>query len=68
VDQLDPAEKHCGDVREAAAIAVPHSKCVARPLVLVVPRDGHTVDPASVLALHRGKEEVVDPGPCDGSG
>src|ERR1700761_3970469 len=43
------------DVREAAAIAVPHPKWVERPLVLVVPREGRNVDPASVLALYPGK-------------
>jgi acyl-CoA synthetase (AMP-forming)/AMP-acid ligase II len=43
------------DVREAAAIAVPHPKWVERPLVLVVPKEGGTVDPASVLAMYEGQ-------------
>lgn len=43
------------DVAEAAVIAALHKKWDERPLLLVVPRPGHTVDPASVLALYEGK-------------
>ena len=43
------------DVAEAAVIAAVHPKWDERPLLLVVPRPGHTVDPASVLALLEGK-------------
>ncbi len=43
------------DVIEAAVIAATHTKWDERPLLLVVPRPGHTVDPASVLALYEGK-------------
>jgi 3-(methylthio)propionyl---CoA ligase len=43
------------DVIEAAVIAATHKKWDERPLLLVVPRPGHTVDPASVLALYEGK-------------
>ena len=43
------------DVAEAAVIAATHPKWDERPLLLVVPRPGHTVDPASVLALYEGK-------------
>ena len=37
------------DVAEAAVVAARHPKWDERPLLLVVPRPGHTVDPASVL-------------------
>jgi acyl-CoA synthetase (AMP-forming)/AMP-acid ligase II len=43
------------DVAEAAVIAAVHPKWDERPLLLVVPRPGRTVDPASVLALYAGK-------------
>jgi fatty-acyl-CoA synthase len=43
------------DVIEAAVIAATHKKWDERPLLLVVPRPGHNVDPASVLALYEGK-------------
>jgi 3-(methylthio)propionyl---CoA ligase len=43
------------DVQEAAAIAVPHPKWVERPLVLVVPWSGRTIDPTGVLALYNGQ-------------
>ena len=41
-------------MQEAAAIAVPHPRWVERPLVLVVPKPGRTIDTASVLALYEG--------------
>ncbi len=43
------------DVAEAAVIAAVHPKWDERPLLLVVPAAGKTVDPASVLALYEGK-------------
>ncbi len=43
------------DVQEAAVIAAAHRKWDERPLLLVVPRPGAIVDPASVLALYEGK-------------
>ena len=43
------------DVQEAAVIAATHKKWDERPLLLVVPAPGKTVDPASVLALYEGK-------------
>jgi acyl-CoA synthetase (AMP-forming)/AMP-acid ligase II len=43
------------DVAEAAVIAAIHPKWDERPLLLVVPAPGKTVDPASVLALYEGK-------------
>ena len=43
------------DVAEAAVIAALHPKWDERPLLLVVPAPGKTVDPASVLALYEGK-------------
>ncbi len=43
------------DVIEAAVIAATHPKWDERPLLVVVPRKGATVDPGSVLALYEGK-------------
>ena len=43
------------DVTEAAVIAALHPKWDERPLLLVVPAPGKTVDPASVMALYEGK-------------
>jgi fatty-acyl-CoA synthase len=43
------------DVIEAAVVAATHVKWDERPLLLVVPRPGRTVDPTSVLALYEGK-------------
>jgi fatty-acyl-CoA synthase len=43
------------DVGEAAVIAARHMKWDERPLLLVVPRPGHTIDPASVLSIFEGK-------------
>jgi 3-(methylthio)propionyl---CoA ligase len=43
------------DVAEAAVVAAAHPKWDERPLLLVVPRAGRTVDPASVLALYEDK-------------
>jgi fatty-acyl-CoA synthase len=43
------------DVAEAAVIAARHPKWDERPLLLVVPRSGHTIDPDSVLAIFEGK-------------
>ena len=43
------------DVAEAAVIAARHAKWDERPLLLVVPRPGHTVDIDSVLRIFEGK-------------
>ena len=43
------------DVAEAAVIAALHPKWDERPLLLVVPAPGKSVDPASVLAIYEGK-------------
>ena len=43
------------DVAEAAVVAAVHPKWDERPLLLVVPRPGHTVDVASVLQLYQGQ-------------
>jgi fatty-acyl-CoA synthase len=43
------------DVAEAAVIAARHPKWDERPLLLVVARPGHTVDPAAVLGVYEGK-------------
>ncbi len=42
------------DVAEAAVVAARHPKWDERPLLLVVPRPGHTIDPRSVLDSYRG--------------
>jgi len=43
------------DVAEAAVVAARHPKWDERPLLLVVPRPGHTVDPESVLRMYQGQ-------------
>ena len=43
------------DVAEAAVVAVAHPKWDERPLLLVVPRPDHTVDPESVLQMYQGQ-------------
>ena len=43
------------DVAEAAVIAARHPKWDERPLLLVLPRPGRTIDPASVLRIYEGK-------------
>jgi fatty-acyl-CoA synthase len=43
------------DVAEAAVIAARHPKWMERPLLLVVPREGRSLDPRSVLALYEGQ-------------
>ena len=43
------------DVAEAAVIAAHHPKWQERPLLLVLPKPGRTIDPAGVLALYPGR-------------
>ena len=43
------------DVLEAAVIASRHPKWDERPLLLVVPKPGTTIDPASVLKVYEGQ-------------
>jgi fatty-acyl-CoA synthase len=43
------------DVAEAAVVAATHPKWDERPLLLVVPRPGHNVDPESVLQIYQGQ-------------
>ena len=43
------------DVAEAAIIAARHPKWMERPLLLVVPKPGRSVEPHSVLALYDGQ-------------
>jgi len=43
------------DVAEAAVVAARHPKWDERPVLIVVPRAGKSVDPTSVLALYEGK-------------
>ena len=40
------------DVAEAAVIAAKHPKWMERPLLLVVPKQGRSVTPESVMALY----------------
>jgi fatty-acyl-CoA synthase len=42
-------------VAEAALIAARHPKWDERPLLLVTPRPGHTIDPQSVLHIYAGR-------------
>lgn len=42
------------DVAEAAIIAAHHPKWDERPLLLVVPKEGHTIDTAELLESYRG--------------
>ena len=43
------------DVAEAAVINARHARWMERPLLLVVPKPGRRIDPATVLALYEGK-------------
>jgi fatty-acyl-CoA synthase len=43
------------DVLEAAVVAARHEKWDERPLLVVVPKPGHTIDPQSVLSIYEGK-------------
>ena len=43
------------DVAEAAVVAARHAKWDERPLLLVVPRPGRTIDPQSILEMYRGQ-------------
>ncbi len=43
------------DVAEAAVVAAEHPKWTERPLLVVVPKAGHEIDPEAVLAVLRGK-------------
>jgi len=43
------------DVAEAAIIAANHAKWAERPLLLVVPKAGRTIDKASVMAIFDGQ-------------
>jgi 3-(methylthio)propionyl---CoA ligase len=43
------------DVAEAAVVAAIQPKWDERPLLLVVPRPGHTVDPESVMQIYQGQ-------------
>jgi len=43
------------EVREAAVIAVPHSKWQERPIAIVVPREGAQLDPAALREFLSGK-------------
>ena len=43
------------DVAEAAIVAAPHPKWDERPLLVVTEKPGHTIDPASLLAIYQGQ-------------
>ena len=53
--QLENIAMSHPDVAEAAVIASRHPKWDERPLLLVVPRPGHAVDPAAVLGVYEGQ-------------
>ena len=56
------------DVAEAAVVAAQHPKWDERPLLLVVPRPGHTVDPESVLRIYQGTGGEMVAAGCRGGG
>jgi len=43
------------DVLEAAVVAARHEKWDERPLLVVVPKPGRTIDPQAVLSIYEGK-------------
>ena len=43
------------DVAEAAIVGARHPKWDERPLLIVVPKPGHAIDPAALLASYAGK-------------
>ncbi len=43
------------DVLEAAVVAARHPRWDERPLLLIVPKPGRTIDPANVLSIYPGK-------------
>ena len=43
------------DVAEAAVVAAAHPKWDERPVLIVVPRAGREIDPASLLAIYEGR-------------
>jgi len=54
IDLENVAVAHPG-VAEAAAIGIPHPTWSERPILFVVPKAGHAVDAASVVAFLEGK-------------
>jgi fatty-acyl-CoA synthase len=53
--QLENLAMSHPDVAEAAVIAAHHPKWDERPLLLVVARPGHSIDPAAVLGVYEGQ-------------
>jgi len=53
--QLENLAMSHPDVAEAAIIAARHPKWDERPLLIVVPREGKTIDKAALLAFYEGK-------------
>jgi fatty-acyl-CoA synthase len=53
--QLENLAMSHPDIAEAAIIAARHEKWDERPLLIVVPREGKTIDKADVLAIYEGK-------------
>jgi 3-(methylthio)propionyl---CoA ligase len=43
------------DVAEAAVVAARHPKWDERPILIVLPRPGHTIDPCDLLTIYAGK-------------
>jgi len=53
--QLENLAMSHPDVAEAAIIAARHEKWDERPLLIVVPREGRTIDKAALLSFYEGK-------------
>ena len=53
--QLENIAVEHPDVAEAAVIAAKHPKWDERPLLIVVPKPGRAVEPATILALFEGR-------------
>ena len=52
---LEDIAMSCDGVAEAAVIAARHPRWSERPLLLAVPREGVTLDPAALLAAYAGR-------------
>ena len=52
---LEDIAMSCEGVAEAAVIAARHPRWSERPLLLAVPREGATLDPAALLAAYDGR-------------
>ena len=53
--QLENIAVEHPDVAEAAIVAARHPKWDERPLLIVIPKPGHTIDPAALLGTYAGR-------------